>query len=80
MDYGLITAIGALLTGLSGLLSAILLNKKTTALIEYRLKKVEERLDKHNHYAEKLGGIAIEMAEMRKDVSYLREIQNEKKD
>lgn len=73
MTIELMTAIGALLAGASGIISAIVLNRKTQALMEYRLTQVEERLDKHNHYAEKLGDIAISIARIQEDIKFLRE-------
>ena len=41
MSIELIAAIGAFLTGIASLIGAIMLNRKTTALMEYRLGKVE---------------------------------------
>ena len=45
------------------------------ARLEDRLTSVEHKLDIHNGYAKKLGSIDVQMAEMRKDISYLREGQ-----
>lgn len=39
---------------------------------EDRLKSIEKRLDEHNHYAEKLGEIAISLAGIKKDIEYIR--------
>ena len=43
------------------------------------LKGIEDRLDEHNNYASKIGGLAddvqkltLSMAEMKKDIEYLR--------
>lgn len=38
-----------------------------------RLEAIEHKLDIHNGYAEKLGGIEKSMAAMQKDIEYLRE-------
>lgn len=73
MTAEMITAIAALIMGLSSILSAILLNRKTMALLEYRMKKVEEKLDEHNGYAEKLGSIEIAIVKIQKDIEYLRD-------
>ena len=40
--------------------------------VEDRLKGIERRLDEHNHYAEKLGEIAISLTAIKKDIEYIR--------
>lgn len=40
---------------------------------EDRLKRIEERLDQHNNYAEKLGDVAISLAKMSSDIEYLKQ-------
>lgn len=40
--------------------------------VEDRLKGIERRLDAHNHYAEKLGDIAIALTAIKKDIEYIR--------
>ena len=37
-----------------------------------RLDAIEHKLDIHNGYAEKLGSISISMAQMQKDIEYLK--------
>lgn len=37
-----------------------------------RMERIEEKLDEHNHYAEKLGEIRDDMTKMQKDIEYLR--------
>lgn len=39
---------------------------------EDRLTHIEARLIEHNHYAEKLGEIAIALTAIKKDIEYLR--------
>ena len=47
----------ALISGGSALIASIIVavlnNRKSTALIEYRLKKLEEKVDKHNNVVER---------------------------
>lgn len=47
----------ALISGSSALIASIIVavlnNRKSTALIEYRLKKLEEKVDKHNNVIER---------------------------
>lgn len=37
-----------------------------------RLAHIEEKLDVHNGYADKLGEVAISLAKMSKDIEYLK--------
>ena len=37
-----------------------------------RLAHIEEKLDIHNGYADKLGDVAISLAKMQKDIEYLK--------
>lgn len=38
---------------------------------EDRLKAIEQKLDEHNNYAEKITGISIAVVKMQKDIEYL---------
>ena len=44
----------ALIAAVGGLLGTYFANKKTTALVAYRLDKIEEKLDKHNHFDDRI--------------------------
>lgn len=58
MDAGLITALstifGAIISGIVALVVAGKQHDKTIALIEYRLKELEEKQDKHNNLIERM--------------------------
>lgn len=41
--------------------------------ISDRLAHIEERLEAHNNYAEKLSDVAISLAKMSKDIEYLKQ-------
>lgn len=41
--------------------------------ISDRLSHIEEKLDIHNGYADKLGDVAISLAKMQKDIEFLKE-------
>lgn len=41
--------------------------------ISDRLTHIEEKLDIHNGYADKLGDVAISLAKMQKDIEFLKE-------
>lgn len=73
MDAGMITAIGALVVGIASVISAILLNRKTMALVEYRLGKVEQKLDEHNGYASTLSTIQTDIAVIKTTLEYIKE-------
>ena len=72
MDAGMITAIGALIVGIASVISAILLNRKTMALLEYRLGKVEEKLDSHNGYAQKFVENSEQLGELKADIRVIK--------
>lgn len=73
MDTGiliaLIAGIGGTLTGIGAILSAILMHRKTVALLEWRMQSVEKKLDSHNGYAEKFAQTSADIADMRKDIA-----------
>lgn len=58
MDATLITAlstiIGAVISGIVAVIVAGKQHDKTTALIEYRLKELEDKVDKHNNLVERM--------------------------
>ena len=72
MAAEMITAIGALIAAIGGIITAIMMNRKTQALLEYRMKQVEKKLDEHNKYGDKLGSIEVNIAEITTDIKYLR--------
>lgn len=52
---GLITTIiPAVISGIVSLVICLITQNKTQALIEYRLDKVEEKMDKHNNLVERV--------------------------
>lgn len=68
----IITAVGALLVGIGGVISAVLLYRKTVSLLEYRMSEVEKRLDTHNHYAAKLEDIKDSIGSIKTDVAVMK--------
>ena len=40
--------------------------------IDEKIAALTKKVDEHNHYAEKLGSIAISLAAMSKDIEYLK--------
>ena len=58
MGVALITALsticGAVISGIVAVIVAGKQHDKTTALIEYRLKELEDKVDKHNNLVERM--------------------------
>ncbi len=52
MDWSSIIA--ALVTGGLALAGVYLSNRRSGALIAYRLQQLEEKVDKHNHFAQRM--------------------------
>lgn len=76
MDTGIIIAIiagiGGTLSGLAAILSAILLNRKTMALLEYRMNQVEKKLDSHNGYAKLFSETSSQISKMQTDIEVIK--------
>lgn len=72
MSPEMITAIGAFVLGIASIVSAILLNRKTVALLEYRMLQVEKRLDEHNHYAEKFAETSDKISAIKEDLAAIK--------
>lgn len=72
MSAEMITAISAFIVGVASIVSAVMLNRKTVALLEYRMERVEKKLDSHNGYAEKFSETATAIAEIQKDVAVIK--------
>lgn len=71
MDSAMITAIGALIVGIASIISAILLNRKTVALLEYRMEQVERKLDASND-TDRLSRIETDIAVIKTTMEFLR--------
>ena len=50
-----------------------LVEAERDARFDERLKGVESRLDQHNHYAEKIGDIQCDIAEIKTEIKNLKE-------
>lgn len=67
------SGITAFVTAIGVLIVNIMQNKKTSYLIEYRMNKVEEKLDEHNKYAKRFEEIEKTLIAIQKDISFLKE-------
>ena len=71
MDSAMITAIGALIVGIASNISAILLNRKNVALLEYRMEQVERKLDASND-TDRLARIETDIAVIKTSMELLK--------
>lgn len=70
MEWGTIAA--ALITALGALVGTYLSNRKSTALMEYRLKMLEMKVDKHNNVVERTFKLEGQMAEVQHEIQDLK--------
>ena len=70
------SVIAAVITGLFAFAGVVWANRKTQALLAYRLDKVEEKLDKHNHFEERISTLEtrteVQSAEIRRQNERLK--------
>jgi len=72
MGAEMITAVAAFVAAIASIISAIMLNRKTVALLEYRMERVEKKLDSHNGYAKMFTETSKQIAEIQKDVAVIK--------
>ena len=70
MDWGSI--VPALITGLLSLAGVYFANRKSSALIEYRLKELEKKVDQHNKVVERTFQLEGRMNEAEHDIRDLK--------
>lgn len=70
MDWGSI--LPAVITGLLSLAGVYVANRKSSALIEYRLKELEKKQDKHNDLIERTYKLEGRMTEVEHDIRDLK--------
>ena len=55
------------------LIGAIVSIVGSYSLVNYRLKKLEEKVDKHNGFADKIAQTTTDIALIKKDIQYIKE-------
>lgn len=70
MQWG--TVIAALVTALGALAGTYLSNRKSTALMEYRLRQLETKVDKHNNVIERTFRLEGQMTEVQHEIQDLK--------
>lgn len=67
-----IAALSALGTGILSLIGVYVANRKSTALISYRLEQLEHKVDVHNRVVERVFKLEGEMTEAQHDIRDLK--------
>lgn len=62
----------AFLTAVASLIGVYLANRKSAALLEYRMKQLEDKVNKHNQLVERTYKLEGRMDEAEHDISYLK--------
>lgn len=75
MSAEMITAVAALIAALGGILSAILLNRKTVALLEWRMKEIENKLSGLDNTAttDRIARIETDIAVIKTNIEFLKQ-------
>ena len=63
----------ALITGAFSVLGQWLISREREARLDERLKSVEKKLDEHNRYSDKIGGIQTDIASIKTDIKNIKE-------
>ena len=56
------------------LIGAVASVLSSAALVNWRIKKLEEKVDAHNKYSDKIASMQTDIALIQKDISYIREM------
>ena len=73
MNPEMILAIAALASSVAGIISAILLNRKTVALLEYRMKKVEDDVNDQKKLEKEIAGMKSDLASIKTSIDFIKE-------
>ena len=73
MNEALIGAIAAIVVGILSFFGTYLSNRKSQALIAYRLEQLEKKVDKHNQVVERTFVLEGQMKEIQHDIQDLKE-------
>ena len=68
----IISGITVVITAIGVLIANLQQNKKTAALLDYRMQQVEKKIDIHNGYAKRFEEIEIAITAIQKDIEYIR--------
>lgn len=63
----------AIITGICSVLGQWLISREREIRLDERLKSVEKKLDEHNKFSDKIGGIREDIASIKTDIKNLKE-------
>lgn len=66
------TVLAAVITAGFAFLGVYMSNRKQTALVAYRLEKLEEKVDKHNNVVERMYRLEEQVKNLQAEVSELK--------
>lgn len=72
MNEAWIAALSALATGVLSLIGVYIANRKSSALIGYRIEQLEKKVDVHNRVVERVFKLEGEMTEAQHDIRDLK--------
>lgn len=72
MSDSVLAAISALGTGVLSLIGVYLANRKSSALIAYRLEQLEKKVDRHNGLVERMTAVEVKIKDMGEQISDLK--------
>lgn len=72
MSEAWIAALSALATGVLSLIGVYIANRKSSALIGYRIEQLEKKVDVHNRVVERVFKLEGEMTEAQHDIRDLK--------
>lgn len=63
----------AIITGVCSVIGQWLISREREIRLDERLKSVEKKLDEHNRFSDKIGGIREDIASIKTDIRNLKE-------
>lgn len=63
----------AVITGICSVIGQWLISREREVRLDERLKSVEKKLDEHNRFSDKIGGIREDIASIKTDIRNLKE-------
>ena len=63
----------AIITGICSVIGQWLISREREVRLDERLKSVEKKLDEHNKFSDKIGGIREDIASIKTDIRNLKE-------
>ena len=63
----------AVITGICSVIGQWLISREREVRLDERLKSVEKKLDEHNRFSDKIGGIREDIASIKTDIRNLTE-------